>query len=364
MSNYIHIALELERGAFSLAADLTLPARGVTVLFGPSGSGKTTLLRCVAGLERAQKVRVQIADALWEDRQTKLFVPVHRRELGYVFQEASLFTHLSVRANLHYGVKRVRQVHAQASAQQKLDEAISLLGIAHLLDRRPDSLSGGERQRVAIARALATCPKILLLDEPLAALDVARRQEVLPWLERLRTELAIPMLYVTHSVEEMSRLADTVVMLEHGRVIAQGAVEEVLGNAGQAGLLGDEAGALITGMLALRDAQWHLARVDFDGGSVWIPDTGIALGQEVRMRLLARDLSLVLAEPHHTSMQNHAQGTIRAITPDRHPAQALVAIACGNTQLLVRVTYRALSELQLTVGARAWVQMKAVARVW
>ncbi len=211
-----HMRLRVPREGFLLDVDLPLPASGITVLFGASGSGKTTVLRCVAGLERAEQGRVQIGAELWQDETQRVFVPTWRRALGYVFQEASLFEHLTVQGNLQFGLKRTSAPAAGLVA------AIELLGIGHLLARWPAQLSGGERQRVAIARALATQPRLLLLDEPLAALDAARKQEILPWLERLRDELKMPMLYVTHSADELARLADHLVVLEQGRVKTQG----------------------------------------------------------------------------------------------------------------------------------------------
>ena len=222
----LSVTLSLARPDFSLEVELELPARGITVLFGPSGAGKTTILRCIAGLERARG-HVVIGDRCWQDSAKGIFVPTWRRALGFVFQEASLFDHMSVAANLSYGVERV----CVPQAQDALSQAVSLLGISHLQGRSTASLSGGERQRVAIARALATQPEILLLDEPLASLDYARKQEVLPWLERMHQELSTPIVYVTHSVEEAKGLADLVVVLENGRVTSRGGLE-VLPNAG------------------------------------------------------------------------------------------------------------------------------------
>jgi len=255
----LHIRLTLPRADFALQTDLQLPARGITVLFGASGSGKTSLLRCVAGLERAQDARVVVAGETWQNDAAQVFLPTHRRALGYVFQEASLFRHLDVQGNLQYGMKRT----PSPQAAQTLQAAIELLGIGHLLRRRPDQLSGGERQRVAIARALATAPKVLLLDEPMAALDLARRQEILPWLEKLRDELSIPMLYVTHSADELARLADHLVVLARGQVKAAGPVHEVLSAIDTPVVVGEDAGALLQGMVAERSESWQLARVVF-----------------------------------------------------------------------------------------------------
>jgi molybdate transport system ATP-binding protein len=355
----LQIRLTLPRADFALQVDLQLPARGITVLFGASGSGKTSLLRCVAGLERAQQAHVAIAGEVWQDDATGLFLPTHRRALGYVFQEASLFEHLDVQGNLDYGVRRARA----PQARQQLQVAIELLGIAELLRRRPAQLSGGERQRVAIARALATAPRVLLLDEPMAALDLARRLEIMPWLERLRDELSIPMLYVTHSADELARLADHLVVLARGQVQAVGPVQQVLASLQSPVVVGEDAGVLLQGQIAERDGDWQLARVAFEGGELWVRDRDIPVGQTVRLRVLARDVSLTTTEPHHTSIQNHLPGRIDSIAPDAHPSQVLVRVRCGEAVLLARITRRAQALLHLQLGSIVWVQVKSVAVV-
>lgn len=351
------VRLHLARAQFTLAVDLQLPSAGITVLFGASGSGKTTVLRCVAGLERARDARVRIGGELWQDDSERLFVPTWRRPIGYVFQEASLFDHLSVRANIAFGQRRSR---ATGSAHS-LEQAVELLGIGHLLGRMPSQLSGGERQRVAIARALATQPRLLLLDEPLAALDHARKQEILPWLERLRDQLSLPMLYVTHSPDELARLADHVVVLEAGRVRAQGPTSELLSSIDAGVLSGDDVGAVLPGRVVEHDAQWHLCRVAFDGGSLWLRDSGLPVGHAVRLRVLARDVSLALHEPQDSSILNHLPCTIEACAPDAHPSQVLVRVAVGPTHLLVRITARSFQSLGLAPGQPAWLQVKSVA---
>ena len=252
----------LPRADFDLQVDLHLPARGITVLFGPSGSGKTSVLRCVAGLNHASAARVVVTDEVWQDDEHGIFLPTHRRALGYVFQEASLFDHLDVIGNLRYGLRRVRSTQAQAT----LEAAVQLLGIGHLLHRRTHELSGGERQRVSIARALATAPRLLLLDEPMAALDLARKNEILPWLEKLRDELHIPMLYVTHSADELARLADHLVVLERGQVKAAGPVTEVLSLLEVPVVIGEDAGVVLQGQVQGCDTDWYLACVRFAGG--------------------------------------------------------------------------------------------------
>jgi molybdate transport system ATP-binding protein len=353
------LRLRLPRAAFELAVDIELPARGITALFGPSGCGKTSLLRSVAGLERAARGRVQIGGECWQDDAAGVFLPTWRRPLGYVFQEASLFEHLDVRGNLQYGLKRA----GGAQGAQALRTAIELLGIADLLDRPSAQLSGGERQRVAIARALATGPRLLLLDEPLAALDAARKREILPWLERLRDELSIPMLYVTHAVDELARLADHLVVLEQGQVQAAGPVAELLAAIDGPLRLGEDTGALLSGRLVERDARWHLSRVEFAGGSLWLRDSGLAVGQAVRLRVLARDVSLATEAPRHTSIQNHLPGVIESLAEDAHPSQLLLRVRCGPSVLLARVTARAGAELGLRPGLAVWVQVKSVALV-
>jgi molybdate transport system ATP-binding protein len=369
----LHIKLNLQRPNFELNVDVQLPATGITVLFGPSGSGKTTLLRCVAGLEKAPHGRVALEQAehplqphfVWQDHTRGVWVPTWKRDLGYVFQEASLFEHLNVLQNVRYGLKRCHK----AGGPQALEQAIELLGINHLMDRPIASLSGGERQRVAIARALATQPRLLLLDEPLAALDPSRRQDILPWLEHLRDALHIPMLYVTHSMDELVRLANHVVVLSQGRVQQSGPLQQVLTELNTPLAQGDEAATLITGSVDQIDTAWHLARVAFTGGSIWLRDDGFAQGQTLRLRVLAKDVSLSTVQPQHTSIQNLLPCTVESVTPDTHPSQALVRLRCGPDSeaaqdvLLARITRRAVQDLQLQAGSSVWAQVKSVALV-
>jgi molybdate transport system ATP-binding protein len=240
---------------------------------------------------------------------------------------------------------------------------LRLLGIEALQDRRPHQLSGGERQRVAIARALATEPRILLLDEPLASLDLARRREILPWLERLRDELRIPMLYVTHSGDEVARLADHLVLLDAGTVRAAGPLTETLARIDLAAVPGEEVGVLLHGSVVERDADWQLAQVRFDGGALWIADAQLAIGHAVRVRVLARDVSLALLPPERSSIQNVLRCTVRAIAAGEHPSQAMVQLACGGSLLLARVTARAVHGLALAEGSAVWAQVKSAALV-
>lgn len=349
----LHLQFSLTRADFALNVDLHLPGRGVTALFGPSGCGKTTLLRCIAGLERAAG-SLTVNEQVWQDATH--FTPTHQRAIGYVFQEASLFPHLSVRGNLQYGVKRAGDLGTIA-----IDPIIDLLGIRALLDRKPEGLSGGERQRVAIARALAVDPKLLLMDEPLAALDLKRKQEILPYLDRLQATLEIPILYVTHSPDEVVRLAHHLVVMDAGRVVASGELADTLSQLDLPVKLGQEAGVVIESVVGSIESQWHLTRMDFNGGSVWIRDPGLAPGDKARVRILASDVSLAREQPGKSSIQNVLQGEIDAMRDDEHPGLVLVRVKVGDTALLARVTKRAVSELALQTGDTVWTQVKSVA---
>ncbi len=349
----IHARFALTWPGFTLDIDLQLPGRGVIALFGPSGCGKTTLLRSLAGLERPRG-QLLVNGEVWQDEQT--WLPAHQRPIGYVFQEASLFPHLSVQGNLAYGMKR----SADAGGVD-LDHVIDLLGIRPLLIRRPHALSGGERQRVGIARALAVNPKLLLMDEPLAALDHARKQEILPYLDRLQQSLAIPIVYVTHSPDEVTRLASHLVVLDQGRAIANGPLAETLARLDLPVKLGEDTGVVIDARVGHIDQDWHLARMDFDGGQLWTRDPQLPAGTAVRVRILARDVSLARDEPGRSSIQNVLQGRIDGIADDDAPGLALVRVQLGATAVLARVTRRSLAELGLKEGDAAWVQVKSVA---
>jgi molybdate transport system ATP-binding protein len=352
----LDLRLALQRTDFDLNLSLSLPSEGVTVLFGPSGSGKTTVLRCVAGLERAEG-RVAIGPEIWQDSMQGRWVPTCARDLGYVFQEASLFEHMNVRENLEFGLKRVKK----PSAQRALDSAITLLGIGHLLSRKTQSLSGGERQRIAIARALATQPKILLLDEPLASLDIARRYEILPWLERMHQELNIPILYVTHSMEELTRLADHVVLLDRGRVVTEGSISRVLSDPVFASRAGGEAGAVLNGVIAEHDHVHYLTGIDVSGARLWVRNQDLSIGARVRLHIHANDVSLAISEPKDSSIQNVLSGVIEAIHDDTHPASCLITLKHHDQRLLARITRKAVAGLSLVIGAPVWVEIKAVA---
>ena len=350
----IQARFKLDWPGFTLDVDLNLPGRGVTALFGHSGSGKTSLLRCIAGLERASCGRLVFKGKIWQDE--KNWLPTHRRPIGYVFQEASLFPHLSILGNLQFGQKR-----SDGAGRVGLDAAIELLGIGHLLERKPDTLSGGERQRVGIARALAVGPEILLMDEPLAALDLKRKQEILPYLERLHDELDIPVIYVSHSPDEVARLADHIVAMDGGRVVAAGPLGETLARLDLPIRLGEDVGVVLDATVGEIDAEWHLARVDFAGGSLWTRDHAVPVGKRVRVRLLARDVSLALDEPGMSSIQNCLDGCVESVAADDHPGLLLVRVQVGASLLVARLTRRSADQLGIVPGLPVKVQVKSVA---
>ncbi len=352
----IHAHFAAAWPGFTLNVDLELPGRGVSALFGHSGSGKTTLLRCLAGLEPQIKGFLSFKGAVWQDQQRNIFLPTHRRPIGYVFQEASLFPHLSVRNNLDYGRKRVNGGH-----RISLDPAVELLGINHLLDRMPDRLSGGERQRVAIARALATSPELLLMDEPLAALDLKRKNEILPYLERLRDQLEIPVIYVSHLPDEVARLADHLVLLNEGRVIASGGLRETLARLDLPTAFTEDAGVVIEAVVANHDQAYHLTQLDFPGGSVIVARRPEAIGRHLRFRVHARDVSLSLTRAEGVSILNLLPATVTDIADADTPAHVLVRLDAGGTPIIARITRRSLDHLNIAPGQPLWAQIKAVA---
>ncbi|MCK6412439.1 MAG: molybdenum ABC transporter ATP-binding protein [Azonexus sp.] len=354
--NPIRAIFHVDRGDFCLDVDLTLPGRGVSALFGHSGSGKTTILRAMAGLEHAPGGYLALGDTVWQDDAQGIFVPTFQRALGYVFQEANLFEHLSVEGNLEFGLRRI----AAAERRFHLPDICEMLGIGGLRRRRPASLSGGERQRVAIARALLTAPRLLLMDEPLAALDLRRKQEILPYLERLHDELSIPIIYVSHSPDEVSRLADHLVLLDNGRLIASGPLQETLARADLPSSFADDAGVVIETMLAGHEAD-ELTRLEFAEGRILVARRPEPVGQRLRCRIHARDVSLTLEKPVHSSILNIFQCTVSTVVATDTPGQVLIQLALGNRHLLARVTERSRRTLALQPGRPVWAQVKAVA---
>lgn len=354
--NDIRARFDINYGAFSLNVDLTIPGRGVTALFGPSGSGKTTILRALTGIERFKGTYLSIKDQVWQDDTQGIFLPTYKRPLGYVFQEASLFAHLNVKRNLEFGMRRVPEAERRVS----LDQAVELLAIGHLMDRKPDRLSGGERQRVAIARALATSPRILLMDEPLAALDPKRKEEIMPYLQRLHDELDIPVIYVSHSPDEVARLADHLILLENGEVIASGATADLLTRLDLHVAHGDAASALVTATVVEQDEEFHLTRSEFSGGSLLLPRQTARIGQQVRIRIQARDVSLALTPHEGSSVLNVIPAVVQELS-DESGGQVMVGLDANGTRLLSRITRKSAANMHLVQGCRVYAQIKGVA---
>ncbi|RTL69107.1 MAG: molybdenum ABC transporter ATP-binding protein [Hyphomicrobiales bacterium] len=361
-SGSISVDLSGQLGAFTLGATFSVPMRGITALFGPSGCGKTTILRCMAGLQRLQG-RVALGPEVWQDDAQGLFVPPHQRHVGYVFQEASLFPHLSVKDNLQYGAKRVGAAQGRSIA---FDDVVQLLGIGHLLDRSTRALSGGERQRIAVGRALLAAPRILLMDEPLSALDKMSRDDILPTFERLHEQLALPILYVTHDLGEVERLADTLVLLDKGAVTAAGPIRALQLDPKLPLLASSEAAVIIEGRIVGIDTAFALTEIGIDGGTLLVPGTHGPIGQMRRLRITASDVSLARSAPHGTTIVNSLPGRIVAIDDSGGP-QVNVIVALGpngdGLRIAARITRKSLVTLGLAIGDAIYAQIKGVALI-
>ncbi len=353
----LEVALRHRLGAFALEVDFAAPATGVTALFGVSGSGKSTVINAIAGLMRPDHGAIRLDGTVFVDRARGIDLPAWRRRIGYVFQDARLFPHLRVRDNLLYGWRRL----PAGIERPPVDPVVELLGIGHLLDRRPGGLSGGEKQRVALGRALLTSPRLLLMDEPLAALDAARKDDILPYIERLRDEHRLPIVYVSHVIEEVARLADTLVVLAAGKTVAAGPLVEVMSRFDLAPLLGRyEVGAVIMAEVAGHDAGYDLTMLAFPGGALKVPGLDRPVGAAVRLRIRARDVAIGLHPPEGLSIQNVLAARIAAIAPDSGP-YAELRLDVGPTPLLARVTRQSVDQLGLVAGRPVHALIKSVA---
>jgi molybdate transport system ATP-binding protein len=351
----LQVAAKKQRGAFLLDAQFESPTPGVVALFGRSGCGKTTLVSLIAGLLQADTGRVVLNDTVLLDTERNIMVPVEQRRIGYVFQDARLFPHLNVAANLKYA-----QARAVGPAFITLERVVDLLALSSLMQRRTHQLSGGERQRVAIGRALLSQPGLLLLDEPLASLDTARREEVLPYLEVLRDQLALPMVYVSHDFDEVLRLATYLVLMEGGKVVAQGGMGEMSLNPALRAIIGvDAVGAVIDGTVLGEDSGTGLTRVQVGGGELKVKLAGHVVGSKLRVQLLARDLIVATQTPQSLSVRNSLKGVITAVSHDEDDSD-LIAIDIGGAKIMARVTRAATRELGLTAGLPVWALVKAV----
>ncbi|MBI3735588.1 molybdenum ABC transporter ATP-binding protein [Candidatus Sumerlaeota bacterium] len=352
----IHGRFRMSRAPFELRAEFETAARGVTALFGSSGAGKTTLLRCIAGLDRASEGFFEIEGTCWQDHARGLFLPPHQRPVGFVFQQPRLFPHLSVRRNLEYGLRRT----LRGDRRVAFDEAVRWMGMENLLDRDPSTLSGGEQKRAAIARAILTSPRLLLMDEPLAGLDAAAKAEILPYIERLGAELSMPVVYVTHSMDEVARIADRIILLAGGAVTGSGTVFEMASRMDLPTAHSDEAGAIIETVLAAHDEAYHLSILDFAGGRLCVSRQDAPVGSRVRVRIAARDVSLALDRHTDTSILNIFPATVVEIAPDT-VSQLLLKLDAGGTMLLARITRKSAEHLKVAPGTRLFAQIKSVA---
>ncbi|MEM9146784.1 MAG: molybdenum ABC transporter ATP-binding protein [Pseudomonadota bacterium] len=352
----LSVAIRHSFRTFELDMAFEVPAKGVSALFGPSGSGKTTCATAIAGLVRPHEGRIALGDEVLSDSVRGRFLPARRRRIGCVFQDTRLFPHLSVAANLDYGARRSKRPADPAERARIL----AMLGIEELLGRRPHHLSGGEAARVALGRALLSAPRLLILDEPLAALDQPRRAEIMPYLERLRDEAGLPILFVSHSLDEVTRLADRMVVLNKGRVAAMGPVEEIMARLDLFPLTGRfEAGAVISGQVEDPGADTRLARVRFSGRTLTVPPLSVAAGAEIRLRIRARDVMIANAPIAGLSARNVIPATIAEIRAERGP-YVEIRLDCGGTALLARITAEALADLGLSKGSAAFAVIKTV----
>lgn len=354
----IEARFHVDYGAFALDVDMRLPGRGISALYGPSGSGKTTCLRCLAGLTPVARGYLRVNGEVWLDTEAGIAVATHRRALGYVFQDADLFPHLTVLRNLEFGMKRI----PPAQRRVGLHQAAELLGIASLLSRMPVGLSGGERQRVGIARALLTSPRLLLMDEPLASLDMARKQDILPYLERLHSELDIPVIYVSHSPQEVARLADHLILLDAGQMVASGPIAQMLTRLDLPLAMADEASVVVAGSVAAFDTHYRLMSVRLPGSESCLRAVHepLMVGAPVRLAVQARDVSLALARPAHSSIVNVIPVRVQDMAPASHPDHILVRLDADGTPLLARITRYSRDQLGLASGMQVWAQIKAV----
>jgi molybdate transport system ATP-binding protein len=345
-------------GDFALAVDLECPGKGVTALFGPSGSGKTTILRCIAGLERVREGKCLVNGEAWQDTTKGVFTPPHRRAVGYVFQEANLFPHLSVRRNLEYGWQRVGATERKVD----IDPVIEMMGIAELLERNPRTLSGGEKQRVSIARALLASPRLLLMDEPLASLDQSSKREIFPYLERLHTNLSIPVLYVSHDAQEISRVADWVALVEKGKIVAFGDIVEMMTRLDLSLARGEQAMAVLDTEIVEHDDEYGLTQVRFAGGALSLPQLSDPIGAHVRVGILARDASLALRRHTDSSILNIIPARVIEKSNDGD-GHVLVRLDASGARLLARITRKSAHHLDIRPGMNVFVQVKSVAIV-
>jgi molybdate transport system ATP-binding protein len=355
----LRMRFHLQRGDFILNVQDSLPAAGTIALFGPSGSGKTTLLRCLAGLERSAGGVLTLGTNVWQDDSRRLFVPIHQRGVGMVFQEARLFDHLKVRGNLEYGLRRT------PAAERRLGfaEVVEALELSPLLERMPRELSGGERQRIALGRALMASPRLLLLDEPLSALDRARKNTVLHFLAQLPARFGIPIIYVSHTLDEVIQLADYLMVMEDGRIAGHGPLMEMFQRLDLPLARRDDAGAVLEAAVSAHDDHYHLTHLTFADQRLTVSRLTRHVGQRLRLHIHARDVSLTLHRPADTTILNILPCRIVSIAAAENPAQVLIRLETAGQALLARVTRKSCDQLALNPGSAVYAQVKSVALV-
>ncbi|MFQ5775971.1 MAG: molybdenum ABC transporter ATP-binding protein [Kiloniellaceae bacterium] len=353
----LEVSVEKDLGGFRIESDFSCASSGIVALFGRSGAGKTSLVNMLAGLLRPDRGRIAVNGAVLFDSARGVDVPPERRRLGYVFQEGRLFPHLSVRGNLTYGLARA----PRAARRIGLDHIVGLLGLEGLLARRPRQLSGGEKQRVALGRALLANPRLLLMDEPLASLDQPRKEEILPFIERLRDEFAVPIVYVSHAMPEIVRLADTLVLISDGRVEAVGALDDLTSRLDLRPLTGRyEAGAVLQARVEAHDEAFGLSELAFAGGRLRVPRIDLPVGSTLRLRIRARDVALARERPEGLSILNVLPCVVRDIGGEEG-ALVDLRLDAGGAALWARITRRSLHDLALAPGAAVYALVKAVA---
>ncbi|HEY7764566.1 MAG TPA: molybdenum ABC transporter ATP-binding protein [Aestuariivirgaceae bacterium] len=355
--NDMAVAICARRGGFRLEARATFSFAGVTVILGPSGSGKTTLLRAIAGLERDVQGTIRCGSETWLDSERRRFVPPHRRSLGFVFQDGRVFPHLTVKGNLDYAERR-----ADPGRRLDRDRIFDVFQLQSLIGRSSTTLSGGEIQRVALARALLTNPKLMLMDEPLSALDLPRRSEALSYIERVPEIFGIPILYVTHAIEEAARLGDRIAVLNEGKILAMGETADILSRLDLAAYLGRfEAGAVLEGIVKGEEPDFGISLVDVDGDLLQVPSLGLAKSQKVRLRIRARDVSIATARPEGLSIRNVIATRIAEVLEEKGTAFAELRLQGRRQVLRARITRLSVSELKLTPGREVYALVKSVA---
>ena len=357
-SDTIAAAFQGQLGSFRLDVEFSAPLRGITALFGPSGSGKTTVLRCLAGLKKLPG-RLSVGGQTWQDDPADIFLRPYQRSVGYVFQEPSLFPHLSVRDNLTYGSRRSSRIGSRPILD--FDEVVGLMGLTTILDRSPSALSGGERQRVALGRALLARPRLLLMDEPLAGLDQVAKEEILPYIETLHQTLAVPVLYVSHDLREVARLADSMIVLSAGCKVCEGTVQEILERLDLDPSDGEfEAGVILEARVTAHKPELCMTELEHHGQRIVIPGIDLAVGEHVRLRMRARDVALALAKPSNISVRNILKGTVLDTAQNPDTAFAEVLVDVGGGRLRARITRDALKDLGLAAGTQVYALVKSI----